>query len=305
MTDKKLPPMGGTDIMFNRLNSAFDLPSIGVNMIKSVCSEDLLQDDVKNMLWQHLSYDQEFVAGMKNKFFVSAIDAFVYVSHWQYEKFRYMHNTPLDKSFVIRNAIDEIGYKKKSTSDKIRLVYASAPFRGLNLLLDSISLLNRDDFELHIYSSALMYGTDWAELFGNEFDHLFEVAGNMKNVTVHGYQKNETVVDAMKDAHIFAYPSVFEETSCLSMIEAGAAGCRLVTTNIGALPETGCGFNWMVEPRTDHKQMLIEYTSRLSEAIDEARLGYNGARQSEHFNSVYSWETQKQNWEKLFNKLLA
>lgn len=305
MTEINLPPMGGTDIMFNRLTSESYFDDSAINLIKSVCDERLLKDSVKNVVWQHLSYDQEFVMGMRNKFFVSAIDAFVYVSHWQYEKFRYILNTPLDRSFVLRNAIDPIEYTPRPKGEKVRLIYASAPFRGLNILVDSISALNRDDYELHVYSSPLMYGTDWADTFGAETKPLLDFVRTMPNVVMHDYQPNPVVVGAMRQADIFAYPSIFEETSCLSMIEAGAAGCMLVTTNLGALPETGMGYNRMVQMREDHTGLVKEYTKALNCAIDDARRGYDGAQQSAHFNNVYSWNNRQLEWQHFFETLLT
>lgn len=305
MSEPILPPMGGTDIMFNRLMSEFPLADMGVKVIKSVCDERHLEDGVKNVLWQHLSYDQDFVAGMRDKFFMSAIDAFVYVSHWQHEKFRYIFNTPLDRSFVLRNAIDPIEYTPRPRGDKVRIIYASAPFRGLNILVDAISMLNRHDYELHVYSSPLMYGTEWANTFGAETKPLLDHVRTMPNVVMHDYQPNSVVVEAMRRADIFAYPSIFEETSCLSMIEAGAAGCMLLTTNFGALPETGIGYNRMVEIRADHMGLVKAYAAALNQAIDDALDGYDGAQQSAHFNDVYSWSSRRLEWQRFFETLLA
>ena len=38
--------------------------------------------------------------------------------------------------------------------------------------------------------------------------------------------------------HIFAYPNIWEETSCISAIEALGSGLHAIVTNYGALYET-------------------------------------------------------------------
>ena len=39
-------------------------------------------------------------------------------------------------------------------------------------------------------------------------------------MTYHGFKPNDVVRKALSEAHIFAYPSIWVETSCISAIEA-------------------------------------------------------------------------------------
>jgi hypothetical protein len=92
----------------------------------------------------------------------------------------------------------------------------------LDILLDSFELLGRTDVELDVYSSAKIYGDHFVKITQGRFDELFERTRTTPGVTFHEYQPNEVVRSALQRAHIFAYPSIFEETSCLAAIEAAA-----------------------------------------------------------------------------------
>lgn len=276
----------------------------GINLILSRCTEDMIVDGKKNVLWQHLNYNEPLTQGMMNKFFTRAIDAFVYVSHWQHEKFRYVYHIPVDNAYVIKNAIEPIEYVPKLRDEKFRLIYTSAPFRGLEQLLDSFEILNRDDTELHVYSSTIIYGSGYDERYADQYRSLFERAANTKNVVYHGYAPNNEVIKALQQAHVFAYPSMFEETCCLAMIEAGAAGCSLVGQNLGSLAETGSEFATLVPIRIDNSKIAQAYAKALDSTLnsywDNEELRQ---MQSRFFNHYYSWDEQIKRWRSLFESL--
>lgn len=303
MTDFR-PPMGGSDILEQGLRKRINPDDYGVNLILSRCTEDQIVEGKKNVLWQHLNYNEPLTQGMADKFFRRSIDAFVYVSHWQHEKFRYVYHIPVDNAFVIKNAIDPIEYVPREKGEKFRLIYTSAPFRGLEQLLDSFEILNRDDTELHVYSSTIIYGSGYDERYAEQYKALFERAANTKNVVYHGYAPNEEIIKALQQAHVFAYPSMFEETCCLAMIEAGAAGCALVGQNLGALAETGAEFATLVPIRIDNDKIAQKYAEALNLTLDSywdnEEWRHN---QSRFFNHYYSWDEKIKQWLSLFQWL--
>ena len=71
---------------------------------------------------------------------------------------------------------------------------------------------------------------------------------------------------------ILVVPSVYAEPFGMLSIEAQHAGCRVVASNLGGLPETNCGLLTLVEPR-DPKALLkgIEQAVALGAATKKER----------------------------------
>jgi UDP-glucose:(glucosyl)LPS alpha-1,2-glucosyltransferase len=304
-------PKGGTEILKEQLIAQLPEQSIdGINLIGSICHPSLVKEDKINILWQHLNYDQPNVKLMQDRKFVDSIDYFIYVSHWQYNRFREVYKIPEYKSFVIKNATHAFEPVKKEslmiTSDKIKLLYTSTPWRGLIILLKVIEILNktRDDFEVDIYSSTKIYGSKFDENEKDKFTDLFDKCKNTKNVNYHGYTFNGEIRRAVEKAHIYAYPSIFEETSCLAVIEAMAAGCHVVTTNYGALPETCGEFATMIEFDSSGQNLIERYAETLNSVIDNYKNNLykdDLEMQIKYYNKNYSWETRIQEWINFLN----
>lgn len=290
-----MPPKGGTEILWENFQRYIDSDlSSKVNILLSVCDKQLLVADRSNILWQHVNIDQRVAQGCKDIEFVNGIDKFVYVSEWQRQKFHNEFNLPYDRSMVLHNAIEPITYVEKP-KDKIKLIYTSTPWRGLEILLESFKLLNRNDVELDVYSSTVIYGSNFMP---NQYDWLFNKCRSTKNVNYKGYALNKGIRRALQHAHILAYPSIFEETSCLAAIEAGAAGCKIVTTNLGALNETCGEYATYVQHTSNYSKLIYDYAEVLNTEINN----YNDTfskNQSDYFNQKYSWQNRKIEWEQL------
>ena len=300
-------PKGGTEILKEQLIAQLPEESLdGINLIGSICHPSLVKEDKINILWQHLSYDQPNVRLMQDRKFVDSIDYFIYVSHWQYNKFREIYKIPEYKSFVIKNATHAFDTVEKQKDNKIKLLYTSTPWRGLAVLIKSIEILNktREDFEVDIYSSTKIYGSKFDENEKDKFEALFDKCKNTPNVNYLGYADNDSVRAAVQKAHIYTYPSIFEETSCLAVIEAMSAGCHVVTTNYGALPETCGEFATMIEFDSSGQNLIERYAETLNSVIDNYKNNLykdDLEMQIKYYNKNYSWETRIQEWKNFLN----
>jgi UDP-glucose:(glucosyl)LPS alpha-1,2-glucosyltransferase len=300
-------PKGGTEILKEQLIAQLPKESLeGINLIGSICHPSLIEKDKINVVWQHLSYDQPNVQYMRDRKYVDSVDYFIYVSNWQYNKFREQFQIPEYKSFVIKNATHAFNPVEKQKTDKIKILYSSTPWRGLAILVKAIEILNktRDDFIVDIHSSTKIYGSKFEELEKDKFEPLFELCRNTKNVNFKGYTFNGEIRKSLEDTHIYAYPSIFEETSCLAVIEAMSAGCHIVTTNYGALPETCGEFATMIEFDSSATNLIERYAETLNSVLDNYKQNMykeDLEMQVKYYNKYYSWNTRIQEWRNFLN----
>ena len=279
-------PKGGSEILLEGLSARVDLSQ--VNIILSRCDPRLLHPSKPNILWQHLNTNEAAVQGLRDVSFVNKLYKIVFVSNWQREKFIREFGLPPQKCITIHNAIEPIAVHTKPS--KIRLIYTSTPWRGLDKLIEAYKVLDRD-VELVVYSGTSIYGKAFADQTEGQFDHLYAELKAL-DVTHIEYAPNDEVRKVLTQAHILAYPNTWEETSCLSAIEALAAGCKVVTTRNGALPET-CGA-W-----ADYAD-LDKFVDALRYAIDHYQ---DNPEQVNFYNTRYSWDTRIHAWRSLLDEI--
>jgi glycosyltransferase involved in cell wall biosynthesis len=295
-------PRGGTELQFEYLRKYVDSKLLDqVQICTSVPEKIPLHPTKLNILWQKNSYDQPNLAPwFKDKSNHNKYDWYVFNSHWNYEKFRYYFDIPTEKSLVIKNGVDNIKprdlTKKK---DKIKLIFHPTPWRGLNVILAAMQYVKNPNIELDVYSSCDVYGQAFKEANDKQWQGLYDQAKTLPNVNYIGYKSNEYIKEHLHEYDIFAYPCIWEETFCISAIEAMAAGLYVITTDIGALFETCAEFSSYVPYRKDYNSLAQNFafaietvaTQMTSEGIIK-----HLERQIDYTNHFYNWSKQGNAW---------
>jgi len=275
-----------------------------INLILNNANHDLIEKDKINILWMQHFVNQKEAKNLNSKDFTDKLDYIVFNSNWNYEKFGYQFKIPQSKSTVIKNAIDKIEFKKKKT-DKISLIYHTTPWRGLVHLLKIFKKLELENVELNICSSTKIYGEKFHNVLGKSYQKLFEECKNTKNVSYFGFLNNKKMIELLKEMHIFSYPSIWPETSCIAAIESMAAGCEVVTTNLGALYETCAPFGTFINFDSDLENLEKKYLKVLTNSIKNYWSEENQKKlklQHESINLTYSWNSRSVEWKNLFDE---
>ena len=250
-TDLSRNARGGTEMMRDRLLAAVP-SSLLDNFAIHFSRPRQIYDDVKNIFYAHdLAGDPENKILLDNGW--DKFSKLVFVSHWQRDQYINAFGIPYSKCSVIENAIEtEFEYTKRP-SGPIRFVYHTTPHRGLELLYPVFDALSKefDNIHLNVFSSFEIYG--WKER-DKQYQKLFEQLKSHPKITYYGSRSNEEVIATLKQSHIFLYPCIWVETSCIAMIEAIKCGCTVIHPSLGALPETSSGASLMYDYTEDVNQ---------------------------------------------------
>ena len=269
-----------------------------INLILNNTNHDLLEKNKINVLWMQHFVNQEEAKNLGSKDYVNKLDHIVFNSNWNFEKFQYQFKIPESKSLVIKNAIEKIDFHEKP-KDKINLVYHTTPWRGLIHLLKVFKRLNLQNTELNICSSTIIYGKKFDSILGKKYENIFEECKNTKNVNYLGFVENNKIIELLKNMHIYSFPSIWPETSCISAIEAMAAGCEIVTSNLGALYETCSPFATFVGFDSNFDNFEKKYQKALENSVKNFWSKENQKKirfQQEVINLTYSWNVRSKEW---------
>ena len=296
-------PKGGTELQFEYLKKHVDSKLLDqVQICTSVPEKIPLHKDKVNILWQKNSWDQpNLKPWFENKLNHDKYDWYVFNSNWNFEQFTKRFDLPTEKCLVIKNGVDNIEpilttYRKK---DPIKIIHHCTPWRGLSVLLGAMQLVKNPLISLDVYSSTEVYGKSFYDHNDHYYHELYDQAKQLPNVNYIGYKSNQYIKKHLKDYRLFVYPSIWEETSCISLLEAMSAGLYCITTNFGALYETGSEFPMYVPYSNDYRSLAKKF----AKSIDIAALSLHESSIKDHLkmqknfvNNFYNWKIKGKSW---------
>mgnify|MGYP000418454201 FL=1 len=297
-----MQPRGATEIQMEMLNKHVDKDLLNQFQICTSIPGKVPIDPSKiNILWQKNSWDQNNLQPFfRDKTRHNEYDWYVFNSHWNYEKFRYFFDIPTERSIVIKNGIDKFPKRKiYKKGDPIKLIHHCTPWRGLNVVLRAMQEIKNPNIIMDIYSSSQVYGDEFKKHNDDQFKPLYEQAEKLPNVNYIGYKPNEYILEKMPSYDMFVYPSIFEETSCASALEALASGVHVITNNFGALYETCAEWPVYVNYSTDYESMASATGNAIEVAasyLHEDFIQEHLEEQQKFYKRFYSWKKKGMEW---------
>ena len=262
---------------------------------------DQLMDGEPTIVWLHNLIDQFGPEPQKlftNPKFLEQIVYLIVPSQFAKDKCVEQMGIDADKVVVIQNAIDPIPFNKNKFKNvkKPIIMHGSSPDRGMELLLLATTQIE-EDFELQIFNN---FNPDAVSGTG-----IWEKILNDKRISFYNKTPRNTVVKHWGEAHIHAYPCIYDETSCITQIEALAANTLSVYGNYSVLPETSMGYGMPVSfDRANIEKYIADYAKELSNAIKIVKnKEFNPGDQSKVIIEHYSWTKAKERFIALHERL--
>lgn len=240
-------------------------------------------------------------------------DRFLVLSNWHRDYFLKQHDfVHPDQVIVTRNGIDVSRFSPEArsgiTRNPHRAVYSSSPDRGLDVAVRAWPKVRQrvPDAELHVFYGFKTWENSTSDpkqidLMSYLKDQLESAREN--GVSYHGRVDQARLAREFLQSGVWAYPTWFSETSCITAMEAQAAGLRIVTSPIAALNET-------VGPRgtmIPGDWLSQEYMERWTDAVVDAMLRPGDEDReslSRYAEENFGWDSLADEWSSMLARIV-
>jgi len=182
--------------------------------------------------------------------------------------------------------------------EKNSLVFAARPERGLEPLVGKDGIMEKLP-ECHLYVCGYENTTSQMASF---YKYLFQRCKELPNVTNLGALGKEQLYKLLAQSMLYVYPTTFEDTSCIMVLEANAAGTPFLAFKTAALPETCKGSGSKLLPLKKGKEDKNKFAHTVKCLLNDSAKWENLHEKAK--NKKQSWASAAKQWDSLFKDLL-
>lgn len=273
------------DTMFNK----FDV-IIGVSYIHFL--KEFERYNCKKIFWAHNTnyfpwWKGEEIPNHKELLNSPNLNKIVCLTNWHKNQWASKYNLSLDKIEVIGNGIEVDRFSKKIKKQLGKIIWSSAPERGLGELLNNWKNIKSaiPHAELHVFTPSY------------SLEQFNKIKLELKDVYFRGNVSPEKLHEEMLSSEYWIYLTSYEETYCITAIEMQLAEVFPITTNVAALGETV--FNGLIVE--DSKDKWKEALSNIKNI--NKKLKNKIIKDNIKLSKETTWLLRSLMWKKLINNI--
>jgi len=243
------------------------------------------------------------------------VSALTCVSDWHADQVSKVYPIPRENIDVVRNGVDLDLYDCPPNEDIARedtafkLLYQSRPERGLEHLVRPGGIMER-----LADTAALLYVCRYdctVPQMRSVYEQLDAWCDRLPNVVMLGALSKPKLAAVQKACDLLVYPTEFEEVSCISVMEAMAAGLPVLASRHAALVETlhGCKGAHLVKMKLNGKGPEVDeekFANIIRAYIDGQAIGTAGGEHQDPKMREWQRESaQSRTWAHAADQLMA
>lgn len=268
-----------------------------------------------SFLWMH-----DVNIGPQTRNNILKANAMIGLTNWHANHLAKLYKFPQSKISVVPNGVDLNRFpKEKWDNDINRIIYSSSPDRGLDTLLSLWPLIKGryPNIELHIYYGWEIIDKiiDMQKKRGVNEIHLerfkqkclyqiHQLGGEDGGIYQHGRINQNILAEEMMKSTLWAYPTQFMETFCITAIEMQMAGVTPVTSSLAALDETVYDKYEKISGWPNNIDYQKRWLDLFAYSYENEQWRNEIRKEAREFAQQFSWENSYKIWNDLIKKYI-
>lgn len=307
---KQLKKLGHNVVVYAAADGYFDdgVQYINVNKFRNIECDVLVVSRYANFI------DDDFAVNAKLKLLwchdvvahnatnerMLKFDRILALTSWHKENLCKQHNLHSDHVLVTRNGIDLTLFDQKVKRDQFKIVNSSSPDRSWPVLLECFPEIKKQVPEATLH---LFYGFhNWKMFAANDklqmdlINSLEEKVTTMDGVVFHNRVNEKELATHFLSAGVWAFPTFWTETSCITAMQARKASCHIITSNLAALKESVKNYGILIDGEWTSENYKKTFIEEVVKALNSNKRIDSG--------ECFDIKTLAKDWNEMFYKTM-